>query len=149
MTSEDALALDAGGPDFASSVFSGPPMRVGVDAKRAAEFARETGCSAQGAAAPLSYPALWLAEPRIHDAIAQVCAGADAVPVHEAQRFAYEAPLKVGGEYELAVSMRREAKPPRLVIEALLATLEGAPVGRFETLLRLVPRAALRKDETK
>ena len=29
---------------------------------------------------------------------------------------------------------------------ALLATLNGAPVGKFETLLRLVPRAALRRD---
>ena len=44
------------------------------------------------------------------------------------------------------VSMRREETPPRLVVEALLATLQGAPVGRFETLLRLVPRAALCRD---
>jgi hypothetical protein len=55
-------------------------------------------------------------------------------------------PLRVGEDYDLSVSMRREEKPPRLVVEALLATLNGAPVGKFETLLRLVPRAALRRD---
>jgi hypothetical protein len=124
-----------------------PALRVQVDAARAAEFARETGFDAGFDGAPSSYPALWLTAPAIHDAIAQICAQADSVPVHESQHFTYQAPLRVGVDYDLSVSMRREDKPPRLVVEAALATLDGAPVGRFEALLRLVPRAALRRDQ--
>ncbi len=45
-------------------------------------------------------------------------------------------------DYELRVSMRREETPPRLHIEALLTMTDRTPVGRFETLLRLVSRAA-------
>jgi hypothetical protein len=133
MTAEGALEL--------------PGMRVRVDAARAAEFARETGFCANFDGAPSSYPALWLTAPAIHGAIMQICAQADSVPVHESQHFAYEAPLRLGADYDLAVSMRREEKPPRLIVEAVLATPDGAPVGRFETLLRLAPRAALRRDK--
>ncbi|MGA8172688.1 MAG: hypothetical protein WB816_17895 [Methylocystis sp.] len=124
-----------------------PPARVRVDAARAAEFSRETGFDAGFNGAPLCYPAVWLTTPAIHGAIEQICARAESVPVHESQHFAYETPLRVGEDYDLSVSMRREEKPPRLVVEALLATLEGVPVGRFETLLRLVPRDALRRDK--
>jgi len=123
-----------------------PPLRVVVDAARAAQFAREIGAEGAPDAAPLAYPALWLATPAIHEAIARICAEADSVPVHESQRFFYEAPLRPGAQYDLYVVMRREATPPRLSIEARVETPSGAPVARIETLLRLVSRTQLFKD---
>jgi hypothetical protein len=121
------------------------PMRVAVDAAQAARYAREIG--ADPSAAPLSFPAVWLAQPVLRAAIAQICEEADAVPVHEAQRFQYAAPLTLGAHYELAVALRREEKPPRLVLQATVTTPEGAPVGRCETTLRIVPRAGLPKKD--
>ena len=123
----------------------GPPTEVVVDAGLAEVFARETGVRLEGGAAPLAYPAVWLAQPRLRERIAKICAEADALPVHESQRFAYETPLRQGVRYLLAVAARREARPPRLVLDATLSDLEGATVGRFETVLRLVSRADLPK----
>ena len=123
-----------------------PVLRVRIDAARAAEFAREAGFDVNHGAAPLSYPALWLATPTIHAAIAELCERADSVPVHESQLFSYELRLHFDLDYDLLVKLRREEKPPRLVVEASLATPGGAPVGRFETKLRLVPRAEFRRD---
>ncbi|MCX7899018.1 MAG: hypothetical protein N2444_02855, partial [Methylocystis sp.] len=65
----------------------------------------------------------------------------DVVPVHESQSFAYEAPLAFGESYDAIVTLRREETPPRLVLEARVTTLSGAPVASIETVLRLVPRA--------
>jgi len=118
-------------------------MRVAVDARRAADFAREIGADPHTVS--LAYPALWLTEPAVRAAVTRICEEADAVPVHEAQRFAYDKPLAIGAVYDLVVTLRREAKPPRLVLEASLTTPEGAPVGRCETVLRIVPRAGLPK----
>jgi len=99
----------------------------------------------KGDRVPLAYPAVWLAEPRLRERIAQICAEADALPVHESQRFSYEAPLRPGARYKLAVAARREAKPSRLVLDATLADSAGAIVGRVETVLRLVSRSELPK----
>ena len=67
--------------------------------------------------------------------------------MHKSQHFAYETALRVGEDYDLSVSMRREEKPPRLVVEALLATLEGGTGGPVRNdVAKLVPRAALRRD---
>jgi len=125
------------------SIDFGPPREVVVDAAAAEIFARETGVGLEGDRAPIAYPAVWLAQPRLRDAIAQICAEADALPVHESQRFAYETPLRQGVRYVLAVAGRREAKPSRLVLDATLCDDAGAVVGRFETVLRLVSRADL------
>ena len=125
------------------SVDFGPPMEVAVDAGLAASFARETGVRLEGDAAPIAYPAVWLAQPRLRDRVAQICAEADALPVHESQRFAYAAPLRQGVRYLLAIAARREAEPSRLVLDATLSDLQGAAVGRIETVLRLVSRADL------
>ena len=119
-------------------------LRVSVDAARAEDFARETGfVDPAGDSVPISYPAVWLSAPPVHGAIMRACSASDNVPVHESQSFTYEAPLLRGAEYELHVSMRREETPPRLHVECSIATLEGAPVGQFETVIRLVPRASL------
>ncbi len=123
----------------------GPPTEVFVDAALAEDFAREIGVQLDGDAAPLAYPALWLAAPRLRERVAQICAEADALPVHESQRFDYEAPLRQGARYVLAVVARREIQPSRLVLDATLSDLQGAAIGRIETVLRLVSRADLPK----
>ena len=123
----------------------GSPMEVVVDADLAGNFARETGVNLEGNAAPIAYPALWLAQPRLRDRVAQICAEADALPVHESQRFSYAAPLRQGVRYFLAIAARREAEPSRLVLDATLSDLQGEAVGRVETVLRLVSRADLPK----
>ena len=128
-----------------ASIDFGPPTEVFVDAAVAERYARETGVEIKENGAPLAYPAVWLAEPRLRERIAQICAEADALPVHESQRFTYEAPLRQGARYSLAVTARREAKPSRLVLDATLSDSAGAVVGRVETVLRLVSRAELPK----
>lgn len=117
------------------------PFRLLVDPDRVAAFARETG--GDGASVPLSYPAVWLTEPSLFDPVRDLCAALDVVPVHESQSFAYETPLVAGESYDLSIAMRREETPPRLVLDAMIATPAGAPVGKIETMLRLVPRAGL------
>jgi hypothetical protein len=52
-------------------------------------------------------------------------------------------PLVAGESYDLRVTMSREATPPRLIMAATVATPGGESCARFETLLRLVPRAGL------
>lgn len=121
------------------------PLRVAVDAERAAAYARETGLAPERDTAPLAYPAVWLSAPQIYGAVQQICAESDSVPVHEQQRFHYDAPLRLGEDYDLHVVMRREEAPARLNVEARIVTAAGAPIARIETKLRLVPRALLHK----
>jgi len=115
------------------------PFRLRVDPDRAAAYARETG--GDGSGVPLSYPAIWLTDPALFGVVKDLCAALDVVPVHESQSFAYETPLVAGDSYDVSVTMRREQTPPRLVLDAAIATADGAPVARIETMLRLVPRA--------
>jgi hypothetical protein len=116
------------------------PFRLMVDAEKARAYAREIG--ADGETVPLAYPAVWLTEPALYDPVRAICAELDVVPVHESQSFIYETPLVPGGVYDLSVTMRREPAPPRLILDASLATPEGTPVATIETMLRLVPRKA-------
>ena len=118
-----------------------PPLRVHVDPERAAAYARETGY--RGSGVPFAYPAVWLSANAVRDAIAKVCEDAEAVPVHESQTFSYMAPLRFDEEYDLAVAFRSEETPPRLILDATVATLAGEPIARIETMLRIVPRAGL------
>ena len=115
------------------------PFRFSVDAARAAVFAREIG--ADEAHVPLSYPAVWIADPKIFDPVRDLCAAEDVVPVHESQSFSFDAPLQADAEYDVRVILRREETPPRLILDAQISDLTGAPVARSETMLRLVPRA--------
>ncbi len=115
------------------------PFRVGVDLERARAYGRETGHRGEGI--PLGYPAVWLAQPQVRHAIAKVCEAENAVPVHESQSFAYSAPLRAGESYDLSVVVRREAEPPRLVLESTIAALSGETLAKLETMLRIVPRA--------
>jgi len=115
------------------------PFRLRVDPARAAAYARETG--GDGANVPLAYPAVWLAEPSLFSVVRDLCEELDVVPVHEAQTFAYDAPLVAGESYDFSVTMSREETPPRLTMVATVATPEGESCARIETILRLVPRA--------
>ena len=119
------------------------PTRVRVDAERAAEFARETNNVGNSNVAPMAYPAVWLSAPQVHAAIAGACARAASFPLHESQSFAYDQSVRFDADYVLDISISREESPPRLRIEASLTTVDGAPVGRFESLLRLVPRGGI------
>ena len=115
------------------------PFRFTVDPARSAVFAREIG--ADETRAPLSYPAVWIADARIFDPVRDLCAGEDVVPVHESQSFSFTAPLRAGADYNVCVTLRREASPPRLIIDAAIADAGGVQVATSKTMLRLVPRS--------
>jgi hypothetical protein len=121
------------------------PFRVCVEKEREAAFRDEIGLAAnRDGAAPAAFPAVWLSLPAIRAIISQECAKAEAVPVHESQSFSYVSPLQVGESYELTIAVRRDAAPPRLVLDATVATLAGEACAHIETLVRLVPRSGLR-----
>lgn len=115
------------------------PFRFAVDPARAAAFAREIGADA--ARVPLSYPAVWIADPKIFDPVRDLCASEDVVPVHESQSFSFAAPLQAGAEYDVRVTLRREETPPRLILDSEIIDASGALAAKSETMLRLVPRA--------
>ncbi len=115
------------------------PFRFRVDPERAADFSREIG--GDGTGVPLSYPAIWIADPKLFDPVRELCAAEDVVPVHESQSFSFSLPLRAGADYDVTVALRREETPPRLILDATIASVDGAPVARSETMLRLVPRA--------
>lgn len=117
------------------------PFRLRVDPDRAAAFAREIG--AGGDSVPLSYPALWLTDPALFTFVRELCDALDVVPVHESQSFTYETPLAANESYDVSVSVQRGETPPRLTLDATIATTVGGLVARIETMLRLVPRAGL------
>ena len=119
------------------------PLRLTVDPARAKAYAHEIG--ADGGRVPLAYPAVWLTEPALSEIVSGVCEKLNVVPVHESQAFTYERPLVAGESYDVTVALRREETPPRLIADALIATATGAPVGKIETMLRLVPRDAFEK----
>jgi hypothetical protein len=128
-------------PDAGSTIIGS--FHVGVDPQRAADFARETGLVLRSGDVPFCYPVVWMAEPSIHAAILQECKHDNSVPFHESQNFAYVTPLSLAESYELFVTMRREAAPARLIVDATLKALDGALCGRIETMMRLVQRSDL------
>lgn len=119
------------------------PLRVVADEERIARYRRETGFpDTLEKIVPVAFPVVWMTAEEIETAIRDFLADADVVPVHESQSFHYFAPLRVGESYDLTVSMRREAEPPRLSVNANLVTTGGEPRLHAETLLRIVPRPA-------
>lgn len=117
------------------------PFRVVADEEHVARYRRETGfAETLEKIVPAAFPAVWMTTPQISAAIRAALDGENALPVHESQNFRYFAPLRVGESYDLTVSLRREASPPRLVLNACLATRAGEARLHAETLLRIVPR---------
>ncbi len=120
------------------------PFRVSIEKEREAAFRREIGLAEEDGVAAACFPAVWLTSPEIHDALANECAKADAVPVHESQSFSYVSPLRVGESYDLMVAFRRETVPARIIFDATVANLAGETCARIETMVRIVPRSALK-----
>ena len=96
----------------------------------------------QGDAVPSTFPMRWLAAPEVRDALLAMAPEPDLVPVHESQTFEYDAPLAVGGRYELQLTAHREATPDRLVLAGTVLGDDVAPRVRIETILRLFSTAA-------
>jgi len=113
------------------------PLRLQVDPKRAKTYALETGGA--GLSVPLTYPAVWLAEPILLEVIQDLCRSQDVIPVHESQSFLYTLELAFGESYDLYILLKRETEPSRLIIEATIKTTTNKPVATIETILRLVP----------
>lgn len=64
------------------------------------------------------------------------------LPIHEAQSFDYERPLRLDADYRVAFAFTRTSGPERLVVTATIATAAGESCATFETVLRLVPLRA-------
>lgn len=114
------------------------PYRFLADPAQAAAYARETGGCGQSV--PLCYVAAWLSEPAVRNVITEYCVAEGALPMHESQTFVYETPLQAGESYDVTVRFFREITPPRLILDATIATLAGAEAARVETVMRIVPR---------
>ncbi len=112
---------------------------VTATAAEADAFRAATGLSpVDGTILPLTFPMRWLAAPEVRGAMIAMAAD-DVALVHEAQTFDYDRPLRVGEAYALTLSARREADPARLVLHGSIATRDGTPAARLETVLRLFP----------
>jgi hypothetical protein len=134
------MSTDAVSTDAAGEMRLGP-FRVCADEERVLRYRRETGfVDSREKIVPVAFPGVWMTTSAVGDAIRDALAGEDSIAVHESQSFQYAAPLRVGESYDLSVSLRREASPPRLVLNASVTTPAGEPRLRAETLLRIVPR---------
>lgn len=116
-----------------------PSIRVRTEANEVAGFLCGTGDIRTAGFVPLTYPVRWLALPAVRGAILQSIGGSGFLPVHEAQSFSYERPLRIETDYVLAVEARRTATPPRVIVKMAISTSEGAMCARAETVLRIVP----------
>jgi len=87
---------------------------------------------------PFTFPVRWLTCPEIRAAAAQLIDEANWVPIHESQSFDYQKPLAIEVDYRMKVEMLREAKPPRIILRAAIATLQDEPCLHLEMILRIV-----------
>ena len=114
-----------------------------ADEERVSRYRRETGfAETLEKIVPAAFPASGceLGDRRRHSRRARRRKRA---AVHESQSFRYCAPLRVGESYDLTVSLRREATPPRLARERRASRRPaGEALVHVETLLRIVPRPA-------
>ena len=114
------------------------PFEVATDPAEIAAIAAAVGC-ADGSVPP-TFPVVWLSAPALKAALRDAV-GPDFLPVHESQSFDYARPLALGAACRLTAVARRENAPERLVVEASVADLSGAPVLTMRAVLRLVPLA--------
>lgn len=105
-----------------------------------AAFARET--DAPHGRLPFTFPVRWLAQPQFQAAAIEMIGNADWVPIHESQSFDYRAPLALETDYEMRVTMNREAEPSRIVVAAQVVAADGTPRLSMEMILRIVPLPA-------
>jgi hypothetical protein len=114
---------------------------VSVDAESATALASALGRHSAGGPVPMTYPMRWLAAPQIRDAVlaAVPTEGADRIlPVHVEQRIALAAPLQVGADYRLSLSV--EGPDPRRILRVtgFLRDCDGAELGTLTTGILLV-----------
>jgi hypothetical protein len=114
------------------------PVAVRASAGEIEAFRRASFASEYGPAVPHTFPIRWVTLPEITNAIREMIAGDQWLPIHEAQNFEYRRPLEVDKAYRLTVDLRREANPPRLVIRGLVSTEANELCVSFETTLRIV-----------
>lgn len=115
------------------------PFEVAADPAQIAAFAAASG-AADAAGVPATFPIVWLANPELMAAL-RALAGADRLPVHESQSFAYARALTPGARYRLSAVARQESAPERLVVEARVTGMADEPVLEMRAVLRLVPIA--------
>lgn len=114
------------------------PFEVAAGPAEIAAFAAAIGAPASDI--PATFPVVWLSSPGLRAAL-RLAVGMDYLPVHESQSFDYARPLVVGAAYRLTAVARRENAPDRLVVEASVAEVAGAPVVTMRAVLHLVPLA--------
>jgi hypothetical protein len=112
------------------------PFAVRAGAGEAEAFGHETG--AKGAPIPFTFPVRWLARPEIRAAAAGMIQEVAWVPIHESQSFDYRRRLETETDYRMRIDMRREAKPPRLILRAEITTQSGDLCLDMEMILRIV-----------
>jgi hypothetical protein len=112
------------------------PFRVRTERARIEGYRQSIG--ARGDNVPAAFPICWLAQPDIRSSVEQACG--ERLPLHEGQTFDYARPLAIDGDYLLSITLKEEASPARLTLEAEVATPSGEPCLRMQTLLRLVAR---------
>ncbi len=110
---------------------------VRATAAEASAFRRETGGVGQGV--PVTFPVRWLARADFHAVAVDMIGDANWVPIHESQSFHYQAPLAPDTDYEMAVIMKREIEPSRIVLVAEIGVQGGAPHFTMEMILRIIP----------
>ncbi|VTZ26067.1 conserved hypothetical protein [Methylocella tundrae] len=123
---------------------------VRTDAEKIAAFRRESGDAVGQTAGenfdpnavPLTYPFCWLTMPEIRPTL-EGRIGAGFLPVHEAQSFDYDRPLAVGRDYLLDFTFTRTSDPERLTVKVAISTPDAGTWATFETVLRIVPLAAI------
>ncbi len=118
------------------------PFVVRAESAEAEAFGRETRNRAGLARVPFTFPVRWLARPEIRAAAAQMMGGHGWIPIHELQSFDYHTPLEHDVDYTMKVQMSREAKPPRLILRAEIATEHDDLRLRMEMTLRIVTMPA-------
>jgi hypothetical protein len=113
---------------------------VRATAAEAAAFRRETGGTGQGV--PFTFPVRWLARADFQAVAVDMIGGANWVPIHESQSFDYQASLAPDTDYEMAVIMKREIEPSRIVLTAQIGVPNHAPHLTMEMILRIIPLPA-------
>lgn len=110
-----------------------------VEAFRSATASAPDGPGPAGDVLPATFPMRWLAAPEVRRLLLAAVPEPGLVPVHEGQSFDYARPLRVGEPYRLKLATRREAEPPRLVVDGRIEDADGTLRATLETILRLVP----------
>jgi acyl dehydratase len=108
------------------------PFQVCAEPDQIAAFAAALGLSTRPLPVPLIYPFRWLARPEVKAALE------DAIglqPIHVSQAFDYRAPVTVGSDYLLRVTIERhEAPSRRAIVRATAHGQDDEPVLTLESV---------------